>query len=142
MAENSVKRVNGLASGARNHGLMERRVTIRYGGVDLDDRIAAIMGIDGASAFPWPAEVEMLAIGRSAPTFPKPCRHWLGMNRVGECTQGGAECVFAHVPGLHPKQRPARCDPANVSHAGQAKVGGFGNQGCQKAVLVTGRDAG
>ena len=117
MAENPVERMDGLACGAGNHSLMERCVTVRNGGVNLDDRITAIMGVDGATAFTWSTEVEMLAISGSPPALPKPCRHWFGMNGVCECTQGSAKCVFAHMPGLHPEQRPSRGDPADVGHA-------------------------
>ena len=69
MPEDAVEGVDRLARGAGDHGLVQRRVAVGDGGVDFDDRVAAVARVDEASCLAGAAEVVGLAVGRGAPAL-------------------------------------------------------------------------
>ena len=105
VAEQTVERVHGLAGGASDHCLMQRRIAIGDRGVDLDDGVAFLVRVDLPAGFARAAKTECLAIARGPQASAEPRRYRLGMNGVGQVAERGAECILAHVPRLHPQQR-------------------------------------
>lgn len=83
MAEDTVERMNGFPCRAGDHGLVQRRVSVGDGGVDLDHRVATIMGIDRSAGFARAAQVEGLAICGRPVSLPKPGGDRLGVDGVG-----------------------------------------------------------
>src|SRR5579872_2283030 len=57
VAKYAVKRMNGLAGGAGDYGLMQRRVAIG------DDGVAPVVSVDLSAGFARAAQVERLAVG-------------------------------------------------------------------------------
>lgn len=64
------------------------------------------------------------------------------MNGVGQAAKRGAEGFLAHMPRLHPEQRAPRSCIADLRHARQPEVGGFGDQRSEECSLVRGRQPG
>src|SRR3546814_9030240 len=62
MAEEPIERMDGFSCRAGDHRLVQRRVAVGDGGVDLDHWVATIMGVDRSAGFARPAQVEGLAI--------------------------------------------------------------------------------
>lgn len=61
--------MDGFSGGASYDLLVERRVTVGDRGVDFDDRIAAVVRVDGAASFAGAAEIKGLPVRRpSSPT--------------------------------------------------------------------------
>src|SRR3546814_2401409 len=69
---------------AGDHRLVQRRVAVGDGGVDLDHWVATIMGVDRSAGFARPAQVEGLAIRGSPVSLPKPGGDRLGVDGVGQ----------------------------------------------------------
>lgn len=124
VTEDAIERMDRLTGSARYHRLMQRCVTVGDGGVDFDNRIAAVMRVDQAACLADATQIIGLTIGRGAPAFTKPRRHRLGVYGVGQTAERGAERLFAHVPGLHSQERATRCHAADFGHAGEAQAPG------------------
>ena len=90
---------------------MQGRVAIGDGGVDLDDRVAPVVGVDFTAGLARPAEIEGLAIGGGAPAVAEPGRERLGVNGVGEAAERRPEGLLAHVPGQHAQSARREATP-------------------------------
>src|SRR3546814_5429246 len=51
MAEEPIERMDGFSCRAGDHRLVQRRVAVGDGGVDLDHWVATIMGVDRSAGF-------------------------------------------------------------------------------------------
>src|SRR3546814_12078165 len=51
MAEAPIERMDGFSCRAGDHRLVQRRVAVGDGGVDLDHWVATIMGVDRSAGF-------------------------------------------------------------------------------------------
>lgn len=128
------KRVEGVdrfarrASDQRLAERGERGIAIGHRCADLDDRIAAVVGVDAAAGLARSAEMVGLTVGVGAPALPEPPRHRLGMDGVGEARERRTERLLAQVPGEHAKERPPACDAADVRHAAETEVRGLGDE--------------
>src|SRR3546814_9005893 len=78
--------------------LVQRRVAVGDGGVDLDHWVATIMGVDRSAGFARPAQVEGLAIRGSPVSLPKPGGDRLGVDGVGQTGERRPKGFLAHVP--------------------------------------------
>lgn len=72
MAEEAIERIDGFSCGAGDHGPVQRRVPVGDGGVDLDYRVATVVGIDRSAGFARATQVEGLAICGSPMSLTKP----------------------------------------------------------------------
>jgi hypothetical protein len=66
--------MDGFSGGASDDLLVEWRVTVGDRGVDFDDRIAAVMRVDGAASLSGAAEIKGLPVRRCPPPFAEPGR--------------------------------------------------------------------
>ena len=107
MAEEPIERMDGFSCRAGDHRLVQRRVAVGDGGVDLDHWVATIMGVDRSAGFARPAQVEGLAIRGSPVSLPKPGGDRLGVDGVGQTGERRPKGFLAHVPCLHAQQRAA-----------------------------------
>src|SRR3546814_14338849 len=80
MAEEPIERMDGFSCRAGDHRLVQRRVAVGDGGVDLDHWVATIMGVDRSAGFARPAQVEGLAIRGSPVSLPRPGGDRLGVD--------------------------------------------------------------
>src|SRR3546814_1556830 len=90
---------------AGDHRLVQRRVAVGDGGVDLDHLVATIMGVDRYAGFARPAQVEGLAIRGSPVSLPKPGGDRLGVDGVGQTGERRPKGFLAHVQCLHAHDR-------------------------------------
>jgi hypothetical protein len=107
MAEDAVERMDGFARGAGDHGLVEGRIAVGDGGVDLHHRIATVMRIDRPAGFTRSAQIERLPVRRRPMTMSEPGGDRLGVDGVGQAGQRGPEGFLAHMPCLHAQERAA-----------------------------------
>ena len=108
VAEQAIKGVDRLAGSAGNHRLMQRRIAIGDRRVDFDDWVTAIVRVDLAAGLTGSSKVERLTVTRSADARTEPFGERLGVDRVGQTAERRAERLLAHMPHLHPGERPSR----------------------------------
>ncbi len=141
VTQDSIKGMHGLACGAGDHLLMERGISVGDRGVDLDDRVPPVMGVDGATCLARSAEIECLSICRCAPAFAEPGGDRLRVNGVRQVGKSSAEGFVSHMPHLHAQESTPGSRAADFSHTGQAEIRRFRDQGRHERPYVNWRQA-
>src|SRR3546814_20094195 len=90
--------MDGFSCRAGDHRLVQRRVAVGDGGVDLDHWVATIIGVDRSAGFARPAQVEGLAIRGSTVSLPKPGGDRLGVASFGQTGELPPKSLLEHVP--------------------------------------------
>ena len=107
---------------------MEGRIAIRDVRVELDDRVAAIASIHGATGLAFAAKIEVLPVRRGDLAGAEPSGGGLAMQGFDQASEGTTVRLLAHVPDADRGQRAARRNLADLGHAAEPDVGGLGDQ--------------
>ena len=127
--EQPVDDMGGLALGDRDRAHVERCVAIGDMGVERNGWACALVRVHCADHLGRAAEGKVLAVGTRRAPRAEHCGQGLGLLRIDDASEGQLVSLLTDVPAGGPCQLLVCGDSAGFGHAGQAKVGGVGQNG-------------